>query len=139
MCLQANGDLLYDHMVYDNGGSLCGISDPGASVHDCSQAVAQLQGNNTQCVVPQDGDFPASSPYNYGQVTLAVFGNCSISLGGPYFTALPCSTAAMYAQDIATACSTADQTTSGDYPYPGWAPTQDHFSPKSVLVQSIEM
>lgn len=125
-------------MVYDNGGSLCGISDPGASVHDCSQAVAQLQGNNTQCVVPQDGDFPASSPYNYGQVTLAVFGNCVISLGGPYFTALPCSEAAMYAQDIATACSTADQITSGDYRYPGGSATPDDLNASSVLVQSTE-
>ena len=127
----AHGDLLYD-----NTESACGISDPDVSVHDCSQAAAQLQGNNTQCVIPQ-GD-SASSINNYGQVTLAVFGNCSISLGGPFGTALLCSKAAMYAQDIATACSTADQITSGDYRYPGGSATPDDLNASSVLVQSTE-
>ena len=83
-----------------------------APMQDCKQAIATLKGNSTRCLVPP----PLKKLQN--QYATAVEGNCAVVLVGSVEEGLPCFKAAEYAEQLANACSTAQQATGGSYDYP---------------------
>lgn len=87
-------------------------------MEDCNKAIATLKGNNTDCIVPGSNatDPEVNSLFSTNQQThLATAGNCTIVLGGPSGTTWLCSRVGEYAEQIAKACSTAQQATGGSY------------------------